>query len=411
MERIRVLVEINPNKNRSKKNPDGPYPIYIMVRKGSKKAYIKPFNFDSIFTKDFSHGNYGNWIKKTHPKSKVYNNKLREILLEIDKFIDSHTKEIDINDIKEWYLRYYSSNRSSLKQSITKFSEYADEFTKKVSKRATKLAYESAMKKFNEFNPKISAYEIDKNVMREFSIYLKSECELSESSAKEYFNKVKTIYINWFKETYPDNPESYQRIFRGIVFKGTLSKEKKHLTKEELRKIIDLDLPKESKIEYVRDVFVFMCFTSRSFKEVKSLSFEKNFTYVGNDLSKPLIIGYRGKTGVSFRNPFISPIQKDIFEKYHPIKKGPFFPDINFGDVNPNGGLNDYLDKIRKLAGIDFRVSGRTARYTFNKVISKDLDQWTRADIMGHNNLQSQNDYNSKNDDIYSHIKIDVDEF
>lgn len=153
--------------------------------------------------------------------------------------------------------------------------------------------------------------------------------------------------------------------------------EKVYLTEEELRLIInkDFSLPR---LERVRDIFIFSCFTGLAYIDVKTLN-ESHFEHDGQ--GRVWIKKERVKTGVLSRIPLL-PIAKMILEKYKGGEKLLPVVDISSTDV--------YLKEIADLCGISKRISFHTARHTFATTVTltNHVSLEIVAKMMGHTNTR-----------------------
>jgi len=121
---------------------------------------------------------------------------------------------------------------------------------------------------------------------------------------------------------------------------------------------------KIERLQYVKDLFVFSCFTGLSYADVMKLS-PRNIRTGINDMN--WIITQREKTSTSVQVPILSEAQK-LIDKYknHPrsVSKGTIFPNIS------NQKLNSYLKEIADLCGIDKHLTFHVARHTFATTVT-----------------------------------------
>ena len=158
--------------------------------------------------------------------------------------------------------------------------------------------------------------------------------------------------------------------------------DKVFLTEEELRAIINKDFPIK-RLERVRDIFIFCCFTGLSYSDVKTLD---NSHFETDEAGRTWIKKHRVKTGVLFRVPLL-PIPKLILEKY---KGGEhLLPVIDLSSTDA------YLKEIADLCGINKRISFHTARFTFatTVTITNRISLEVVSKMMGHTNTRMTSHY------------------
>ena len=140
------------------------------------------------------------------------------------------------------------------------------------------------------------------------------------------------------------------------------------------------------RLEQVRDVFIFSCFTGLSYIDVKDLT--KKHLRVAFD-GNIWIMTKRQKTGININVPLMD-IPKKILEKYDGM-----LPDDKALPVLSNQKLNAYLKEIADLCGIDKNLTFHLARHTFATTItlSKGIPIETVSKMLGHTNIQTTQIY------------------
>ena len=136
------------------------------------------------------------------------------------------------------------------------------------------------------------------------------------------------------------------------------------------------------RLEKVRDVFLFSCYTGYAPTDASSLT-ESNIIEDGNgDL---WIMAKRAKTDIRANVPILPPVLK-IIEKYRGSQTG-LFPNIS------NQKMNEYLKEIADVCGITKKLTWYVSRHTFATTVT--LGNGVRIEnvsaMMGHtNNKQTQ---------------------
>ena len=237
-----------------------------------------------------------------------------------------------------------------------------DEFTRKCGEKNawTIATFEkmSALKAdLQNFGPKVKLSELDEDALTRFIGYLRDEKKVFPAKKKKDTEedeeekavqvglnnttiKKKLEYLTWFLRWardvgYPVNPA-----FK--TFKPTLKQTQKpiiYLSKEELQRVKNLDLS-GSKLEPVRDIFLFCCFSSLRHSDADNL---RRSDIKGDHMDVTTI-----KTGdrVSIE---LNDITKAILEKYKdvPFKDNKALPSFT------NQAMNRSLKELCQLAEIN----------------------------------------------------------
>jgi len=154
------------------------------------------------------------------------------------------------------------------------------------------------------------------------------------------------------------------------------------------------------RMQQVKDVYLFCCFTGLAFVDVKSLC-TKDLVVKENQL---WIRKKRHKTKNWCDIPLLEPAQ-EILEKYklHPvcIRKGLLLP------VLSNQKMNAYLKEIADLCGINKHLSTHTARHTFATTVTlgNQVSMEVVSKMLGHSSVNMTKKYARVVDDL---IKKDM---
>jgi integrase len=167
------------------------------------------------------------------------------------------------------------------------------------------------------------------------------------------------------------------------------------LSNSEVNLLRDKEIP-IPRLDLVKDLFLFQCFTGLAYTDLKSLS-KKDIT-IGIDGNK-WIIKARQKTKIIATIPLL-PIAMEIIEKYKSCSstKTWLFPTYSIQKYN------EYLVELADLCGINKRISSHVGRRTFgNYALSKGMSLNVIAKILGHaNTLITQKIYAVTNELIVS---------
>lgn len=140
------------------------------------------------------------------------------------------------------------------------------------------------------------------------------------------------------------------------------------------------------RLEQVRDIFVFACFTGLSYIDVKELS--KDHIRVSFDRNT-WIMTKRSKSNVNVNVPLMD-IPKKILRKYESE-----LPDDKVLPVLSNQKMNVYLKEIGDVCGITKNLTFHLARHTFATTVTlaKGIPIETVSKMLGHTNIQTTQIY------------------
>ncbi|WP_452602503.1 site-specific integrase [Pontimicrobium sp. MEBiC06410] len=174
-----------------------------------------------------------------------------------------------------------------------------------------------------------------------------------------------------------------------IKFKPTYIKnERQFLRDDELQNIIKKEFEIE-RLNFVKDLFIFSCYTGLSYIDVMNLN-EENIA-IGIDGGR-WIITNRQKTHNKVKIPLL-PIAEELIKKYKghiKIKKTKtLFPNIS------NQKLNSYLKEIADLCNIKKNLTFHIARHTFATTItlSNGVPIETVSKLLGHTKIATTQIY------------------
>lgn len=147
-------------------------------------------------------------------------------------------------------------------------------------------------------------------------------------------------------------------------FKLHFKKVERDFLNEDELSAIEVKEFKIERLQQVKDLFVFSCYTGLSYIDVMKLS-PNNITKGINGMN--WIYTQREKTSTPVRIPLLHQAQ-ELLDKYkdHPrsLNKGTIFPLIS------NQKLNSYLKEIADLCGITKNLTFHVARHTFATTVT-----------------------------------------
>src|SRR4051794_35921178 len=212
--------------------------------------------------------------------------------------------------------------------------------------------------------------------------YLRSECKYNNNSAVKYiknFKKVIRICIanGWINK---DPFVNYKSKVREV--------KRDYLSQEELKTISQKRFVSE-RLNQIRDIFLFSCFTGLAYADVKKL--KRSEINVGVDGGE-WIFTSRQKTETASRIPLL-PFTLQLLERYrdHPqcVIKDRVLP------VPSNQKMNAYLKEIADICGITKQFTFHIARHTFATTVtlSNGVPIESVSKMLGHTNLRTTQHY------------------
>lgn len=248
--------------------------------------------------------------------------------------------------------------------------------------------YKTSLKHTRDFifwKYKLTDYDIKKinhGFITEYEFYLRSQRNCTNNTAIKYiknFGKIVRICIanDWIDR----NPFAN--------FKVKLKEiERVFLSKEELA-AVENKVFNTKRLNQIRDIFVFSCYTGLAYADVKKL--DKSQIAIGIDGEK-WIYTNRQKTDTRSNIPIL-PTAQAILDKYandiECINKNKLFP------VLSNQKMNEYLKEVATLCGIDKDFTYHTARHTFATTVTLNngVPIESVSKMLGHKDLKTTQHY------------------
>jgi integrase len=204
--------------------------------------------------------------------------------------------------------------------------------------------------------------------------------ELDHNTAVKYVKNAKQVLTTATGRWIKSNPI---RDFRCTYTQP----EREVLTMQEITRIYKKALI--TRMDKVRDVFLFSCFTGLAYQEVYNLS--QNEIVIGNDGGKWVKIN-RIKTGNPEDVPLL-PIPEAIIEKYKDNKYCIAFNRLL--PLNSNVRYNAYLKELADICGITKTLTTHIARHTFATTVTLEngVPIETVSKMLGHKSIRTTQIY------------------
>ncbi len=329
-------------------------------------------------------------MKGSSEEARVFNRALTNMYMAIEKIYDdlrSKDQYVSAQAIKSIY-----QGKSTQQHSLLELFRYHNEQIKaqigQGYSEGTLERYETTRKHtegFINYHYRRDDYglnELKYDFITEFEFYLKSVKKIGHNTTMKYLRNFKKIVLIALKNEWilRDPFAKYQMSLKEV--------KKDYLTKEEIQALYNREFEME-RLEHVRDIFLFCCYTGLAYADVKKLT--------PDNISKGLDGEYwifvdRTKTGSSSNVPLL-PIAAEIMNKYkeHPMA-------VNSGTLLPvisNQKMNAYLKEMATLCKINKNITFHMARHTFATTItlSNGVSIETVSSMLGHKNLKTTQIY------------------
>ena len=229
----------------------------------------------------------------------------------------------------------------------------------------------AAFIKANYKRSDLSMLELTPDFIKEFAVFLSTDRGLQNGSIWTNCMWLKGVVMRaHFNGLIPGNPFAQFHISPNI-------KEREYLTEDELKTLMTHEFA-DSKLSYIRDIFVFASFTALSFVDIKELTTD-DIVEVNGD---KWIISKRHKTKIPFQVKLLD-IPLQIFKRYEPFQTDKsIFPNLNYWSICKP------LKKIIKECGITKAISFHCSRHGFATLaLSKGMPIESVSRVLGHTNI------------------------
>jgi site-specific recombinase XerD len=271
------------------------------------------------------------------------------------------------------------------------FKQHNDEFALLVGKEyapGTLERYKTSLshtRKFIECKyklPDIVVTKLNYGFIAGYALWLKTVRNCNHNSTMKYLANFKKIVLiclknGWIiKDPFLGYKLTTQEVQRAML----IERELKQITSKQFY---------TDRLNYVRDIFVFSCYTGLAYADVKKL--KRSEILVGID-GERWIFTRRQKTDTPTRIPLL-PVASALIDKYQDN------PQCLVNDrvlpVLSNQKMNAYLKEIADICGINKNLTFHIARHTFATTVtlSNGVPIETVSKMLGHTNLRTTQHY------------------
>ncbi|MBW8326326.1 MAG: site-specific integrase [Prolixibacteraceae bacterium] len=332
---------------KSSKEPNVKTQIYLIFNfNGNRLRYytgkrIEPKYWDSI--KQKAKPSYSSVIS------------LNQFLKTTANFLEDQYNELDIlkKRITIEILKEKLDNRFNTANGNNLFESFEEFLINSVNVKAnsTIKRHRTTLSRLKEYCEKkkcrLSFDDIDLNFDERFKNFLIDDLKLTNNTVAKHYKTLKA-FLKWATERGYNTNHEFQKL-KAKQTEGEIY----FLTWDELMKILEFDF-NNPKLERVRDIFCFGCFTGLRFSDILNLKQEN----ISSDTIQIQTLKTKGKTNIP-----LNQFSRMIYEKYKSDETYTLFQSIS------NQKMNQYLKEIGKLAEINEPV--QIIRYSGTKRTDK----------------------------------------
>jgi site-specific recombinase XerD len=373
---------------RSKMTGNGTAPVYLRITVDgerieiSSKRYVNPDKWNAN----------GQKLNGTSEEVRSLNNYLKTIeheVYEIHRYLMEKKLPLTAVNLKNALLK--KEEVTTCKMLVPIFKEHnrqvaalvGTEYAKGTADRyETSLKHTQAFLKWKYKVDDINIEGINHEFIMSYDFYLRSERKCANNSTVKYMKNFKKIILMCIDNGWLDKDPF-------IKYKPKVKIVARHyLTKEELETMA-VKTYSSLRIEQVKDIFIFCCYTGLAYIDVKQL--KRSEIIKGID-GQQWIFTTRQKTDTASRIPLLTQAL-EIIKKYenHPecADQDKVLP------VLSNQKMNSYLKEIADVCGINKELTFHIARHTFatSVTLANGVSIESVSKMLGHKNMRTTQHY------------------
>ena len=371
---------------RNKVTKDGKAPIYLRITVNGKRSQISIKRKISI---NKWNNEAGTVIGTTLEVKELnrYLNSLEHRVFKIQQKLLDDNRKITALLIKN----IFTGKDENQKMLLKIFQDHNNQVEKLVGKDfapRTLERYKTAKKHVQAFIKleykleDINVKDVNHKFIHGFEYYLKTERNCSHNTAIKYITNFKKI----IRIAYGNDWISKDPFYNWKARLKTIDRE--FLSKEEIQKLVEKELTIK-RLDQVKDIFIFSCFTGLAYADVKKLA--KNDIVISIDGDR-WIKTKRTKTNTRSNIPLLANAEA-ILEKYseHPdvVQSQFLLP------VLSNQKMNAYLKEIADVCEINKNLTFHLARHTFATTVTltNGVPIESVSKMLGHKSLKTTQHY------------------
>lgn len=366
---------------RSYKTKDGKSPVLIRLYLNRERLII---GSTGLYVDEKQWDNTKCRVKGRSTEANKLNEALERIELDLMHLFRRYefSESLSLDFIKAEYLGVNESNES--------FIAFFDSFLSQVKEEIGITRAQASYQKFTVLKKHFVSYlqkvykrkdlllgELNFKIISGFEHYLLTVGKCQHNTVMRMMGNLKTITIRAFKSgLLKQDPYANYKIQFNKTNRGFLSE-------AEIQTLMSKEFA-ISRLEVVRDIFIFSCFTGLAYIDVAQLMPE-NIVEVNG---RKWIMTKRQKTNVP-SNILLLDVAEAIIKKYQgQDEKGRVLP------ILTNQRMNSYLKEIADICGITKKLTFHLARHTFATLaISKGVPIESVSRMLGHTKIATTQIY------------------
>ncbi|TLF45272.1 site-specific integrase [Maribacter aurantiacus] len=351
---------------RKKANKEGLFPLVVRITKNRKTTYLYTGQYIEFKYWDAANRE----VRKSHPNARRLNNLLIKKLAEANQTLidlQTHKKDVSTKQIKKEIASPIAK---------TSFKEIADNYLRELEKSNKLQRLSSDKARIGHFlkyvnNNDLGFHEIDENLLRRFSFYLKTTRQVSQRSIVNNLIVIRTLYNHAIRlgivdrKLYPFGSDKIR-----IKFPET---EKIGLTIQEIQTIENLEGLNNPQ-RHARNLWLFsFYFAGMRVGDVLKVKwkdiYDDRLHYRMGKNEKLLSLKIPDKVRPILKSyEFITPTEDDfVFPELKNVNHKS--PKEVFNKIKTSTKkLNKYLGQIAEIALLDKKLTMHIARHSFGNI-------------------------------------------
>ncbi len=380
-----MRITINLSIKKSKARVDGKCPVYARCTMHGKRIEIAT----GVFLAPEKWDSSKQLIKGREEDIRILNNRLGKVVSKINDIYNQLESTGEVFDI------YTLQNRLTKSEPQHYLLNFWNQVIASMEKKVNKgyslgriKHYKTTRRRLGEFLEEnfsrhdYPLHKVDYRFISSFDVFLKSKFQLGINTISGYHKQFKKVLNEAVSmELISGNPYTTFRI-------KEISVNRDFLTIKEVQSIENKNISIQ-RLDAVKDIFVFACYTGLSYSDMAKLT--RQHLFLGDDGEEWIVID-RTKTNTRCRVPLL-PKAKAILQKYEnsPVNgsKGLLLPILS------NQRMNGYLKELADICGINKNLSMHVARHTFatSITLANGVPIETVSKMLGHNSLKTTQIY------------------
>jgi len=372
---------------KAKTTTEGLVPIYMRVTIGGERFEISSKRYVNFEQWSSEAGRMKGHTEEAKSVNSLIDS-LRAKAYNYQKFVLLEGKDLTIQTFRNKWLGLVTERPRMLLEIFEHHNKQMKDLIGQEFSPLTFERYTTSKKHTKEFMKwkynvdDIDIKELNYEFITDYEFWLKSVRKCDHNTSMKYLSNFKKIVNICLKNGW---------LTRNPFFGYKMNKrevERPYLSQVELDTIASKDFI-SARINQVRDIFLFSCYTGLAYADVQKL--HRSEISIGIDGEK-WIFTHRKKTETSTRIPVLPPAQV-ILDRYadHPqcLNQDRLIPILS------NQKMNAYLKEIADLSGITKKMTFHTARHTFATTVTltNGVPIETVSKMLGHKNLKTTQHY------------------